>query len=240
MKEAKILINTEGCEDFFKPLKPRESLYDQEREAFNIKGLKSRRVQLIIEGKELLIEEIAIPGGKRGYIEQMVECALLERFHSLDEIAFDYKVISKGRKQWRVLVYCINLSNLILTEKENFHGVHIESIKVIQQIYGEAFRRALKKKEFYGLVVVRNNFYFFHVKGKILYENRVEEFEDIFEISDFIGSICRKKNHPKVIYLYEANPSKEMSEIISRINQVYIFNVFIKEREEKLLGFVRR
>lgn len=240
MKEAKVLINPEGCEEWSKPLKTREKLFAADSNTFNIKALKSRKVQLIIEGKELLIEDIVIPGVRRAYIDQMVECALLERFHSLDEIAFDYKIISKKRKQWRVLVYCINLSNLILAEKDNFHGINIESVKVLQQIYGEAFRRALKKKEFYGIAIVRNNFYYFHVKDKILYENRVEEFESIFEIRNFIESICRRKNHPKVIYLYEENPSKETNEIISTMNQVYIFKVFIKEGEKGFSSLGRK
>lgn len=235
IRKIKVLISAEGCEEFIKPLKPRKNVYAIENESFDFKRLKSRRVQLIIEGKELLIEEVVIPAVRKAYIEQMVECALLERFHSLDEIAFDYKVLSKKEKQLRVLVYCINLSNLILTEKEKFHGVHIESVRVIQQIYGEEFRRALKKKEFYGIAVVRNYFYFFHVKNKILYQNKVEEFDDICEITDFIGNLCNVKNHPKVVYLYEENPSSEMSNIISSINQVYIFNMFIKNKRKFIL-----
>lgn len=235
IRKVKVLISAEGCEEFIKPLKPRKNVYDIENESFDFKRLKSRRVQLIIEGKELLIEEVVIPAVRKAYIEQMVECALLERFHSLDEIAFDYKVLSKEGKQLRVLVYCINLSNLILTEKENFHGVHIESVRVIQQIYGEEFRRALNRKEFYGIAVVRNYFYFFHVKNKILYQNKVEEFDDICEITDFIGNLCNVKNHPEVVYLYEENPSSEMSNIISSINQVYILNMFIKNKRKFIL-----
>lgn len=235
IRKVKVLISSEGWEEFIKPLKPRKNVYTIENESFDFKRLKIRRVQLIIEGKELLIEEVVIPAVRKVYVEQMVECALLERFHSLDEIAFDYKVLSKEGKQLRVLVYCINLSNLILTEKEKFRGVHIESVKVIQQIYGEEFRRALKKKEFYGIAVVRNYFYFFHVKNKILYQNKVEEFDDICEITDFIGNLCNVKNHPEVIYLYEENPSGEMSNIISSINQVNILNIFIKNKRKFIL-----
>lgn len=235
IRKVKVLISSEGWEEFIKPLKPRKNVYTIENESFDFKRLKIRRVQLIIEGKELLIEEVVIPAVRKAYVEQMVECALLERFHSLDEIAFDYKVLSKEGKQLRVLVYCINLSNLILTEKEKFRGVHIESVKVIQQIYGEEFRRALKKKEFYGIAVVRNYFYFFHVKNKILYQNKVEEFDDICEITDFIGNLCNVKNHPEVIYLYEENPSGEMSNIISSINQVNILNIFIKKKRKFIL-----
>lgn len=235
IRKAKVLINAEGCEEFIKPLKPRENVYPIENESFDFKRLKSKRVQLIIEGKELLIEEIVIPAVRKIYIEQMVECALLERIHSLDDIAFDYKVLSKEGKQLRVLVYCINLSNLILAEKENFHGVHIESVRVIQQIYGEIFRKTLKKKEFYGIAVIRNYFYFFHVKNKILYQNKVEEFDDIYEITDFIENLCNVKNHPKVVYFYEENPSREMSNIISSINQVCILNIFIKNKRKFIL-----
>lgn len=235
IRKVKVLISSEGWEEFIKPLKPRKNVYTIENESFDFKRLKIRRVQLIIEGKELLIEEVVIPAVRKVYVEQMVECALLERFHSLDEIAFDYKVLSKEGKQLRVLVYCINLSNLILTEKEKFRGVHIESVKVIQQIYGEEFRRALKKKEFYGIAVVRNYFYFFHVKNKILYQNKVEEFDDICEITDFIGNLCNVKNHPEVVYLYEENPSSEMSNIISSINQVHILNIFIKNKRKFIL-----
>lgn len=233
-KNHKLLMGTDGWEDFYMSLQKEEGSKEKHRLLAN--KFRGKKIQLVIEGKELWIEELIMPKVRKAYVEDIIETALVERFHFLENLAFDYKVISKNRKEIRVLVYCINLSNHILMKQESFNEVQIESIKVLQQVYGKAFMKIIKRNEFYGIAIAKKYFYFFHVKNKMLVQNKVEEFEHISELSSFLEGLCTMKNYPKVIYLHEENPCEEVKHILENFYKAYIFNISKEEFQWNNLG----
>ena len=233
----KVLMGPEGCSYFSESLKSQAYLR-REDEILDIETLAHSKIHLIIEGKELLIEEIIIPRARKPYMESMIEHTLIEKFHTLDEIAFDFKVMKKEKNKIRVLVYCVNLSNSVLLEKDKFQRIHLQSVKVIQQIYAEAFRKFLRKKEFYGIAIIKNYFYFFHVKNKVLCENKVEDLSSFHDLKDFVKSLCKSMGKSKVLYLYEENPCKEVSKLLKSIQEVYIFNIDFIRKEKSIFNYI--
>lgn len=229
-KNIDILMGHQGCFKYRNSVKNANTYSGVYDKPVDIKKLQREKINLIIEEKELLIEELVIPRTRKAYIEGMVENALLQKFPSLNEIAFDYKVIEKHKTQLRVLVYCVNLSNLLLLQEKNFQGAEIVSVKVIQQIYAEIFSRRTKKKDFSGIVVFKNYFYFFYLQNGIMYENKVEEFNNISEIVDFIKGIYKKRKFQKVLYIYEENPTFEINQLIAQIWQL---NIVILSEQRK-------
>lgn len=228
MKKHRILVENEG-NIYFSALINGRGVISRGKQNEDFHGLRNKKIHFILEGKEIFIEEITIPKVSKSDIGKMIESILVAKFHSLEEIAFNFKVIKRELKQLKVLIYCINLSNNLLLEKETLNNIHIKSVKVIQQIYAEAFERKLKKTEFSGVVVTENYLYYFHVKNKIIYENKVEEFSALQEVEEFVKNICKKNKYSKVLYLYEENPSMELQERLSSIYEVYIFNIYFQK-----------
>lgn len=235
-KKIDVLIGADGCEIFLNPLRIKGDLMVEAKEKvdFELKNLINRKVKYIVEGKEILIEEITVPKGRRFYVDQMVECALLQKFHCLDEIAYDYRIISTQGKFLKILIYCINLSNLILLDKEKLQGSCIQSVRVLQQIYGEAFYKVLKLKEFYGIAIVKNFFYFFHIKqGRLIY-NRVEEFEVLSEIEGFIKEISYNLEKLSTIYVYLKEEIQKMDINLELIDGLNICWIHLRKSKNKL------
>lgn len=241
-KKIDVLIGVGGCEIFSNPLREKKNLMitKEEKIKLELKELKNRKVKYVIEGKELLIEEITVPKGRKIYIDQMVEYALVQKFHYLDEIAYDYRVISTQKKLLKILVYCINLSNLILLDKEKLQGSYVQSVRVLQQIYGEAFYKVLKLKEFYGVAIIKNFFYFFHIKKGNLIYNRVEEFEEISEIEGFIKEISYSLEKSSTIYVYFEEAVDEINISIGLIGGVNVVPIDLRKNKFKKVLKLRR
>lgn len=232
-RNVKILMNSDGCK-FYNGIFKEDDLGKKESvNIIDLKSLKNKtRLDIIVEGKELFIEDITFQrvGGQKVY--QLVQCGLIQRFHSLNQIAFDYRVYKKEKDKIKVIIYCLNLGNLLLKDEGEFKDMTIKSVKVMQQIYAEFFIKAIKKSEFYALVTNYNYIYFFHVSKNIMIQNRVIEL-DFYDENQEILNLCSEINgSTERVYIYEKVYNEFLNKSLSKYENLKIIKVerYIKKK----------
>ena len=207
-KSNKIIMGSEGCR-YYETNLHKSIKYNIHNDIFKVEELKKgSNLHVIIEGKEIFIEEMEIPRVRKSMIYQLVECALIDRFHSLDDIAFDYRIKLVRKETIEIIVYCLNLANLNFS-KENFDKVKIKTVITIQQLYIKYFAKRIKSKDFYGVVLKNKYVYFFHANRKNIIENHVI---DVNLLSDDLNINSFFKNLSDKIYFHIAE--NEESEVL--------------------------
>lgn len=201
-KSHKIIMGIDGYKYYEENLYKNIKYNNIDTKIFKLEELgKSSNLHIIIEGKEIFIEEMEIPRVRKNMIYQLVECALIDRFHSLDDIAFDYKIKLIRKETIEIVVYCLNLANLNFS-KDNFDKVKIKTVITMQQLYIKYFTKRIKYKDFYGVVLRNKYIYLFHVSNNKMVENYVVDVNllgDNLNINSFLKNLSDRESK---IYLH--------------------------------------
>ena len=225
-KSHKIIMGIDGYR-YYEESSYKNSNYNLDTNEFKLEKLrKGLNLHIIIEGKEVFIEEIEIPRIRKNMIYQLVECALIERFHSLNEIAFDYIVKSRKKETIEIIVYCLNLSNLNFS-KENFGKAKIKTVITIQQLYIKYFIKRIKSKEFYGVVSRNKYIYLFHVSNNRMVENNVVDV-NLLSNNLYINSFLKKvadRESKIYLHIHEEEEGKVLKNYLSNYEKLKIYEI---------------
>ncbi len=232
----KILMNAEGC-TYYNGILKEKNMKKEKVKLLDLKSLrKNSKLDIVVEGKELFIEDITLQRVRGEKIYQLVECALVERFHSLNQIAFDYRVYKREKDKIKVIIYCLNLGNLQLKDEDDFKYIRIKSVKVIQQLYADYFIKAIKKNEFYGLVSNGDYIYFFHVSKNIITQNRVIELNSLHDDAEILKLCSEINDKSERVYVFEKIHNEVLNKFLSKYENLKICEVKSKSTGKNLFN----
>lgn len=238
-RKYKILMSPEKCTYYSGIFNEKSYLNSKKSYEFNLNGLrKNSRIHIVVEGKEVFIEEISFRRPKKSQIPKLVEYALIERFHCLNEIAFDFKVMKRDKFETLVIIFCLNIGNLPLSNEGIFKGIKIKSVEIIQQLYAKKLRKLIKCKSFEGLIINQDFLYYLKVYKGVLVENKVVPLDLLYEDEELID-LCKEANaEGRIIYIYCEGNEEALNTYLSPYENIEIYSIKrkIKERKHSSIG----
>lgn len=139
--------------------------------------LKKRKIAIVIEGEEIYIEKFTFPKVKDHNIYDLVKNELICKFGSINNIIFDYKLVSKGENSITTIVYCINIENFNFLQQENYCDAIITKIDILQNYFKEYLSSFIKEKEYYLAFRYKRTLYYLAVQNDNIVANKVVNIE---------------------------------------------------------------
>ncbi len=191
------------------------------------KTLRKVNLDIIIEGEEIFVHNIVVPKVSKSKLHSIIKNQVMEIFHNIENIIFDYEIIDVKRKKLEVAIYCINAKDSFLMNRELFLGATIKSIMPIQQLYVNKYKKKIKNREF-TIIIYRNEYvYIVEVRNKIIRRNRVINGvnEDInLEILEFLKVANNEEKNKEEVYII----TEDIKENIKIVNSYEIGRSFLK------------
>ncbi|MEG1256330.1 hypothetical protein [Clostridium sp.] len=197
--------------------------------------LKNSRIKVIIEGEEIFIYSIVTPRVESKKLYLIIRNDLINKFHDIENLIFDYRIYSKKKNSLQVTVYCINIENLPLLDEELLKNSIIKSIKVIQGEYVNCYSEKLKKyvskvrscatklnhKEFILVANKDEYIYIMKVEQGILVSNRVTLYHDYKvheEMKNFLQEANQGEQNTERIYIFVREGYEDIK--IARVSEI--------------------
>ncbi|MEG0306319.1 MAG: hypothetical protein RR636_00165 [Clostridium sp.] len=205
--------------------------------------LSNSRVKLIVEGEEVFIHSLETPrvGNKKLYL--IIKNELISKFHDIENIIFDYRIYSNKKNAMKVIIYCLNILNSPLGDKELFKTSIIKSVESIQGKYIDfhvekvkryfkterSFVKGLNYKKFILIASKEEYIYMMKIENGILLSNRVTFYNNnkvSDEVISFIKEVSKGEEHIQRVYSLEINDYED----IKIANIAEIENYLLKSR----------
>lgn len=174
-------------------------------------NLRKLNLDIILEGEEIFVHNIFVPKVNKIKLDLIVKNQVIKIFYDIENIIFNYEIIRNKRGKLEVAIYCINVKDSLLMNRELFLGSNINSVIPIQQLYTNKYNKKIKNGEF-TLIIYRNKYvYIIEVENGTIRANRVingsKENVNI-EILAFLREINGEEHNNKGIYII-TNEKKE-------------------------------
>ncbi len=181
-------------------------IYESDREVlYKIdSNFNNKNGYFIIEGEELFIEELIIPGVGKKSLENIMENEVLNRFQSIENITFDYIIKEKTHNRIRLFLYCVNIENLSLNSEKSYERINIISVDLVQNYFIRFYEKFITHNKYVIVMSFREYTYVCYVVDKILQLNKVFHnsninfYEDLLE---FYNRLYKKDNKTLPIYI---------------------------------------
>ncbi len=178
-------------------------------------NLRKLNLDIILEGEEIFVHNIFVPKVNKIKLDLIVKNQVIKIFYDIENIIFNYEIIRNKRGKLEVAIYCINVKDSLLMNRELFLGANINSVIPIQQLYTNKYNKKIKNGEF-TLIIYRNKYvYIIQVENGAIRANRVingsKENVNI-EILAFLREISGEEHNNKGIYII-TNKKKEKVKI---------------------------
>ena len=174
--------------------------------------LRKSNLNVIIEGEEIFLHRMLVPKMNKGRMNLFVKNKVIEIFHHIENIIFDYEVINVRRKEIEIIIYCINIKDSLFMKEEMFSGSTIKSVIPIQQLYINKYKKKIKNREF-TMIIYRNKYvYIVEMKNNTLVRNKVinEVKEDSnLEILEFFKA-SNNEEYKKGLYIITENKGENI------------------------------
>ncbi|HAK42787.1 MAG TPA: hypothetical protein DCM59_08915 [Clostridium sp.] len=219
-KQCSIEINGEEIKfikENIKHLKKDKNFYctydDNKNSRIEIKEiLRKSNLNVIIEGEEIFLHRMIVPKMNKGRMNLFVKNKVVEIFHHIENIIFDYEVINVERREIEIVMYCINIKDSLFMNEEVFSGSTIKSVIPIQQLYINKYKKKIKNREF-TMIIYRNKYvYIVEIKNNTLVRNKVinEVKEDSnLEILEFLKA-ANNEEDKKGLYIITGNKGENI------------------------------
>lgn len=219
-KQCSIEINGEAIKfikENIKHLKKDKNFYctydDNKNSRIEIKEiLRKSNLNVIIEGEEIFLHRMFVPKMNKGSMNLFVKNKVVEIFHHIENIIFDYEVVNVERREIEIVIYCINIKDSLFMKEEVFSGSTIKSVVPIQQLYINKYKKKIKNKEF-TMIIYRNKYvYIVEIKNNTLVRNKVinEVKEDSnLEILEFFKA-ANNEEDKKGLYIITENKGEDI------------------------------
>jgi len=161
-------------------------------------------LDIILEGEEIFVHNIFVPKVNKIKLDLIVKNQVIKIFYDIENIIFNYEIIRNKRGKLEVAIFCINVKDSLLMNRELFLGANINSVIPIQQLYTNKYNKKIKNGEF-TLIIYRNRYvYIIEVENGTIRANRVingsKENVNI-EILAFLREISGEEHNNKGIYI---------------------------------------
>ncbi|WP_346928289.1 hypothetical protein [Clostridium sp.] len=167
-------------------------------------SLNKVNLDIILEGEEIFVHNIIVPKVNKSKLDLIVENQVIKIFYDIENIIFNYEIIDAKRGKLEVAIYCINMKDSLLMNKELFLGSNINSVMPIQQLYTNKYKKKIKNGKF-TLIIYRNKYvYMIKVENGTIGKSRVvngSEENVSIEILEFLKEISREEENNKGIYI---------------------------------------
>lgn len=139
-------------------------------QSINLKDKKNfdKPLEILILEEDMYIETIDIPLCKIKTIEKIIYNHIKERFLNWQELLFDYSIINKSSKGYKIVFYCMDSKELsklrCLNEK-----IKISNIRIFQHVIEEESNKLIKDQQYIIYTLFNKRFYIYFIfKGVII------------------------------------------------------------------------
>jgi len=176
-------------------------------------SLRKANLDIILEGEEIFVHNIFVPKVNRSKLDLIVKNQVIKIFYDIENIIFNYEIIDAKKGKLEVAIYCINMKDSLLMNKELFLGSNINSVMPIQQLYTNKYKKKIKNGKF-TLIIYRNKYiYIIKVENGTIGKSRVingsKENVNI-EILEFLRESNGEEENNKGIYIITDEKNEEV------------------------------
>lgn len=163
---------------------------------FSNPNIKGKKIKLIVKDEEVYILNMELPKINRFTLIEVIRAELSLRFKNMDNIMFDYSIISRLNNKIQVKVFCCHFEDKKIINGVTDAGATIKSVIPIQFHVLEKNLRKIRQKNYYFVFIYFERLYFIEVINNIVEMNGILKEYSLEE---------RFKESEKVKFVYHLN-----------------------------------